>query len=112
LDFLGVIRSKPEQPDLDRAAWVALIPTHPGLALVPPKQGTNPFTREPMLFFAGADTAYVLVSGKPVGKMDWAPDDSRQISVWTAEADAAEAIGGIAADVAARLSAIYQRLQE
>ncbi len=112
MDFLGVIRSKPEQPDLDRLVWVALIPTHPGLALVPPKQGTNPFTREPMLFFAGADTADVVVSGKPIGRMDWAPDDSRQISVWSADASGNEAIGGIAADVAARLGAIYQRLPE
>ena len=112
MDFLGIIRSKSGQPDLDPAAWVALIPTHPGLALVPPKQGTNPFTREPMLFFAGADTAYVVVSGKPVGKMEWAPDDSRQISVWTADAGAIEAIGGIAADVAARLGALYERRPE
>jgi len=112
MDFLGVIRSKPGQPDLDPAAWVALIPAHPALALVPPKQGTNPFTREPMLFFSGADTAYVVVSGKPVGKMDWAPDDSRQISVWTADHGAIEAIGGIAADVAARLGAIYERRPE
>jgi hypothetical protein len=112
LDYLGVITSKPGQPELDHAAWVALIPTHPALALVPPRQGTNPFTREPMLFFAGADTAYVLLSGKPLGKMDWAPDDSRQISVWTADSTANEAIGGIAADVAARLGALYQLRQE
>ncbi|MEO8062610.1 MAG: hypothetical protein ABI821_07660 [Pseudomonadota bacterium] len=112
MDFLGVIKSGPELPPLERTAWVALIPTHAGLFLVPPKQGTNPFTREPMMFFAGADTAHIVQAGKPIGKMDWSPDGSDSIAVWSADAGSIEAIGGIATDVAARLGAIYVRQQE
>ena len=107
----GSIVAKANQPGFDQARWIALIGQHPGLSVLPPRQGINPFTREPMLFQA-KDVALVTASGKQLGAMDWAPDDSQQISVWIDEGAAADALDAIAADVAGRLDAVYRRAAE
>ena len=107
----GTIVGKPNQPGLEQARWIDLIGEHPNLSVLPPRQGVNPFTREPMVFQA-KDVALVNQYGKPLGAMDWAPDDSLQVSVWIDEGAAAAALDAIASDVAERLGAVYLRVAE
>lgn len=107
----GVILAKGNLPGFDQARWIELIGQHSSLSVMPPRQGFNPFTREPMLFHS-KDVALVTAAGKQLGAMDWAPDDSHQVSVWLDEGAAADALDAIAADVAARLDATYRRAPE
>jgi len=107
----GTIVAKAGQPGLELARWLGLIDEHSNLSVLPPRQGVNPFTREPMLFQA-QDVALVTASGKQLGAMDWAPDDSQQVSVWIDDGAAADVLDVIAADVAMRLDAVYRRVPE
>ena len=107
----GSIVAKAGQPEFDLARWIELIGQHSNLSVMPPRQGLNPFTREPMLFQA-KDIALVTAFGKQLGAMDWAPDDSQQVCVWIEDGAAADSLDTIAADVAARLNAVYRRVAE
>jgi len=82
--------------------WIALIAAHSALAQVAPKQGTNPFSREPMVFTPRPDAAIVVVDGTKIGAIHWAMDDSRQLIVWS-EAETKIRVVAIASDVASRL---------
>ena len=82
--------------------WSALIAAHPALAQSAPKQGTNPFSRKPMVFRPSPDAAIVVVDGTKIGAIHWAMDDSRQLIVWS-EAETKIRVVAIASDVASRL---------
>ena len=82
--------------------WIALIAVHPALARGAPKQGTNPFSREPMVFSPSPEAAIVVVDGTQIGAIHWAMNDSRQLIVWS-EAEARNRVIAIASDVASRL---------
>lgn len=107
----AIIVSNTNQPGFDQARWIALIGQHPNLSVMPPRQGINPFTREPMLFQA-KDVALVTEAGKQLGAMDWAPDDSQQLCIWIDDGAAGDALDAIGADVATRLDAVYRRAPE
>ena len=82
--------------------WSALIAAHSALAQSAPKQGTNPFSREPLVFRPSPYAASVVVDGTEIGAIHWAMDDSRQLLVWS-EAEAKIRVVAIASDVASRL---------
>jgi hypothetical protein len=107
----GSIVAKAGQPGIDLARWIGLIGQHSNLSVMPPRQGLNPFTREPMLFQA-KDIALVTASGRQLGAMDWAPDDSQQVCVWIDDGAAADMLDAVAVDVAKRLDAVYRRVNE
>jgi hypothetical protein len=109
--LLGIILAKGNLPGFDQARWIELIGQHASLSVMPARQGLNPFTREPMLFHS-KDVALVTADGKKLGAMDWAPDDSHQVSVWIEDGVDADALEAIAADVAVRLDAVYRRVPE
>ena len=83
--------------------WIALIAAHSALAQGAPKQGTNPFSREPMVFRPSPLAAIVVVDGTKIGAIHWAMDDSRQLIVWSEEAEAKIRVVAIASDIASRL---------
>jgi len=82
--------------------WIALISAHSALASVAPKQGTNPFSRKPMVYSPSPDAATVVVDGTTIGAIHWAMNDSRQLIVWS-EPEAKNRLVVIASDVASRL---------
>ena len=76
MEFLGEIISEPDPPGISNDRWVELIPGHPNLEAGAPlvKEGTNPFTRKPMIYRAPCDFAWVNVAGKRVGRTDYGQD--------------------------------------
>jgi hypothetical protein len=80
--FIGEISSEPDPPGINKARWIELIREYPNLDPVPPREGTNPFTRKPMVIYPRADIARVVVAGKDVGTMSWAEDESNLINVF------------------------------
>jgi hypothetical protein len=101
MDLLGTI-----EPTAGTSAggseWLTLIGVHPSLARIPPRQGVDPFTREPMQYRAAPDAAHVLVEGSKVGCIGWAEDDSQVLVAWS-DVGAEAQVSAIVADVAARL---------
>ena len=104
MNFLGSITAPPDPPGVDLDRWTGVIATHPNLELVAPKAGINPFTKGPFTFRPHPGTAWVMISGKQAGMMDWAQDGSNQIAVW-GESDVEE----IATHVAAQVGGVYRR---
>jgi len=80
MEALGTI-----EPDagtvIERDAWIALIATHPSLAPVQPRQGNNPFTKEPHMYKAAPDHALVLLDDTKVGAIHWAIDAPHRLIV-------------------------------
>jgi hypothetical protein len=103
--ILGSITSPPDPPGIDREQWTGLVVAHPNLARFKDREGVNPFTRKPMIFRAGDDSAHVIVDGVEVGTMSWAQDGSHQVSV---EGDA-ELVEPVAVEVAFKLGGTYRR---
>ncbi len=81
MEFIGQILSEPDPPGISKQRWVDLIREHPNLENVPPRQGINPFTREPMLYHARTDTARVVIGEREVGSMSWSQGESNSIDV-------------------------------
>jgi hypothetical protein len=104
MDYLGTIKAAIDPPGIDLERWRGLIVSHQSLAASPPIEGTNPFTKGPIMFRPKPGTARVVVDGKNVGMMHCALDGSRQIEVW----GEAASVDSVARDVAARLGGVYQ----
>jgi hypothetical protein len=100
MDFIGKILSSPDRPSMDKAQWEALTQEHGSLA---PPEFFNPASREwePQ---AGANRAFVKVSGCVAGEMKWA-EDANEIRVF----GDADAVGPIALEIAALLGGCYDR---
>ena len=64
------------------------------------------------MLFQAKDIALVTASGRQLGAMDWAPDDSQQVCVWIDDGAAADMLDAVAVDVAKRLDAVYRRVNE
>ena len=100
-ELVGTI--EPEPGSLaGKDEWIALISAHSALASVAPKQGTNPFSRKPMVYSPSPDAATVVVDGTTIGAIHWAMNDSRQLIVWS-EPEVKNRLVVIASDVASRL---------
>jgi len=84
--------------------WTRVIAAHPNLDRVPSVEGINPFTRAPMTFKGHPGDANVTIDGKIAGVMEWAPDDSN--CIWVRGDPAL--VSAIAADVAAKLGAVFK----
>ena len=83
----------------DQGEWIAPIGKHTSLAAPHPKQGINPFTKQPHLFKPAKDYASVLLEGSKVGAIHWATDGSHRLIVWSAPGAISHATD-IALDVA------------
>jgi hypothetical protein len=101
MDLLGTIEPT-VGTSAGRSEWLNLVGAHPSLAPFTPRQGINPFTKEPMQYKAAADTARVLVEGSQVGCIGWAEDNSQVLVAWS-DTGAEAQVSAVAADVAARL---------
>ena len=86
----------------DQGEWIAPIGKHTSLAAPHPKQGINPFTKQPHLFKPAKDYASVLLEGSKVGAIHWATDGSHRLIVWSAPG-AISHVTDIALDVASTL---------
>lgn len=100
-DYLGQIRSETNSSGIDRERWVRLIGEHPNLSRPPSQNAINPFTKRTVVIYPPNETARVIVSGKAVGTMTWALDDSECIdafgdgeSVMRVVVEIARALGG------------------
>jgi hypothetical protein len=82
MDILGAIRSEPDPPGVDRQRWIDLIRQHPNLATPLPREGINPFTKQPMAIRPKPDDARVIVGGEQVGSMSWAQHGPNEIDVY------------------------------
>jgi hypothetical protein len=104
MDFIGEILVKPDSSGFTRQQWRDLIRIHPNLVAPRPREGINPFTKEPIIFPPRLDVAQVVVDGKTVGTMSWAEDDSTLINVY----GEAEAVVPAAYDVAKSLGGRFE----
>jgi len=104
MEAIGTISMAGDPAGIDLDKWTSIIAAHPNLGSIAPVEGINPFTRAPMTFKGHPGDANVVIDGKIVGHMEWAPDDSNQIRVIGDPA----LVRAIAVDVAARLGAVLQ----
>jgi len=86
----------------DQGEWIALIGKHTSLAAALPKQGINPFSKQPYPFKPTQDYAGVLLDGDKVGAIHWAMDGSHRLIVWS-EPAARVHVTDVARGVASRL---------
>jgi hypothetical protein len=81
MELLGTIvtkqwcRGSPERMDCTIAAHSSLEPAQP-------RQGINPFTKEPHMYEPAPDYARVMIDGTNVGAIHWAMDDSHLLRKW------------------------------
>jgi hypothetical protein len=101
MELLGTIEPN-NGATVSKSEWIALIAVHPSLAQSAPRQGINPFTKEPVMYKPAPDSARVMADGAAVGAMHWAMDDSRRLVVWSLPTTR-EHVMGIARDVASDL---------
>jgi hypothetical protein len=104
VDAIGIISVPADPAGIALQEWTKVIAAHPNLDRVPSVEGVNPFTRAPMTFKGHPGDANVVIEGKIVGLMEWAPDDSNHIMV---SGDPA-LVNAIAAEVADKLGAVFQ----
>jgi hypothetical protein len=108
MEIVGFIVALPDSPPLERAAWASLCNSHINLAPIPAKVATNPFaTGEAMEIRAPDDSVNVVISGRTVGQMYWAMDDSAQVVVLGAGPDLVTVVREIAQSLSATL-ALYE----
>ncbi len=81
MNHIGHIESSDPSVQLTREAWLALIDTTDDLAAVSPKEGINPFTREPTKFYAPDDTVRLIHGGAEIASFSWAPPDYPYVNV-------------------------------
>lgn len=99
MELIGHIEVGDGLVEIDEGRWVALIREHPALAPIPPRQGINPFTKEPCEFKAPASTASVMVDGSRRGSICRAEDGSPVLLVDADESDL-DAVAEIAREIA------------
>jgi hypothetical protein len=81
-DLIGEIVREPDPPGIDNRSWIDLIREHPDLITPEPREGINPFTRQPKIIRPRPDVARIVIGGREVGAMYWSEDDSNMINVF------------------------------
>jgi hypothetical protein len=104
MDYLGQIATSHDPPALTLQRWLEVIARHPNLALEPPSQGLNPFTKQPYLFQPPRGNACVILDGVQIGSMTWAEDGSCRIAV----VGESPSVKEIAMQVANELGCVYE----
>lgn len=100
MNCISIGEIKPEGgSQIHKKDWIELIANHPALSTIPPKEGVNPFTREPTKFFAPSTHAQVLIADESVGSITWAEDDSDSLNV-SALPDHESHVSDIATEIA------------
>jgi hypothetical protein len=102
--YLGRVTTKLNPPSVDPQRWHDVIGRHPNLSPLPPREGLNPFTKQPYLYPAPAENVRVILDGIEVGSMTWAEDGSCQIAV---DGDSATVVK-IATQVAEELGCVFE----
>jgi hypothetical protein len=78
----GAIQPDGDGSGLNREAWCQLVARRPEFRRPEPRQGINPFTREPMIVRPTPDAAEVVVDGVSVGDVGWSmSEDVPQVNV-------------------------------
>jgi len=104
--FLGRIEPVSASSPIDPDKWLALIDSHDSLVHMPSRVGINPFTREPWEYKGSPSTGIIQKGGTKIGSIWWAMDGSPFLIV-QAEHDLAEAVAGIAEEIAIILGARF-----
>ena len=102
--YLGRIVTKCNPPSVDLQRWLEVIAHHPNLSPLPPREGQNPFTKQPYLYPAPAENAQLTLNGVEVGSMAWAEDGTCQIAV---DGDSTTVVK-IAMQVAEELGCVFE----
>jgi hypothetical protein len=78
----GAIQPSGNGSRVNREAWCQLVARRPEFRRPAPRQGINPFTREPMILRPTPDVAEVVVDGISVGNVGWSmSEDVPQVNV-------------------------------
>jgi hypothetical protein len=101
MDFNGCIVATANSDDFSMKRWIEVSAEHPHLAKPELRQGTNPFSKEPMTIHPKPGYANVVVDGRVVGTMNWRKG-AIQVS------GDAEAVGTVAREVATALGGRYE----
>jgi hypothetical protein len=67
----GVILPTGDASGVTWEAWCELVRRRPEFRRPPPRQVTDPFTRQPTTIWPRPDVAEVLLEGRPVGDVWW-----------------------------------------
>ena len=82
VDFIGCIVATDSSGNIGLARWAEVVGEHPNLVQPEPRQGINPFTKEPMTIRAKAGHADVVIDGIKVGAMNWGKRGANMIQVF------------------------------
>jgi hypothetical protein len=104
MGVIGEILREPDPPGISRQRWIDMIREHPNIEPPEPREGINPFTKEPMVIRPTPDVARVVVGGRKVGSMGWAHDGSNMIVVFGEP----EAVVPLARDIAESLGGRFE----
>ena len=91
------------EPNFTQQDWMQFVQAHPQLRVPSPKEGIDPFTRQPMMFRAHPDTGVVSINGSDVGMIHWSLDESLRILVVWAEQGAEAQVTQFAREIAASI---------
>src|SRR4051812_7988129 len=103
IEFIGSIVAESDPPGLSRPRWLEAISEHPDLAPPKPREGINPFTKQPMMVRPRHD-ASIMVHGQEAGCMTWAKGGMNEVQVFGDP----KIVGPIAQNVAARLGGRFE----
>jgi hypothetical protein len=103
MEFIGSIQAQADPPRIEKSRWHEIIRDHPNLAVAEPKEGVNPFTKEPLVIEPNPDNARVIIDSREVGQMRWSWRGGNEIHAFGDR----DAVYSIAYEVAARLGARF-----
>ena len=81
MEHIGHIESADDTQPLSYDAWLAVIAESDDLHAIPPREGINPFTRKPTLFYAAEDSVRLIRDDTHIGSFAWAQDKSAAVNV-------------------------------
>jgi hypothetical protein len=108
MEFAGIIESPPDPPGLDKSQWLDVIASRVDLLPAEPRQGTNPFTREPMTIYPRPDYARLVVNGQEVGSFSWAENEENVLIV----SGDIDVVRSCAVEIAASLGGTFKSSDE
>lgn len=110
MEHVGHIESSDDAQPLTYDAWLAFIAATDDLHGIPPREGINPFTREPTLFRSPEDSVRLVRDDAEIGFFAWAQDDSAAVNVTCAD-DCREKVVTAARGFAQVLGCVFSEFQ-
>lgn len=108
MEIIGEIKP-PDGGQLSNDDWINLIATHPALSKPPAREGINPFTKEPHIFYPRGTSAQIVVEGTKIGSICWVEDDS-ELPYVTSLLGHETTVSKIAIEIANRLNCYFTRV--